>query len=857
MRILEVRDGFIKFETSEKISLSTFIQINDEEKSYIAQIIQIKRGGEQLVVYAKILYLYNNELFEYDNTSPSLSSEITKFSFKNLDEIFETKKPVRIGKLINDDTNIILDKDAFDKKTFFAIDTPETCNIVINNLKQELSIDKKVLVVDMQGILSKTNSVAGIDFKLPLNTEAFEFLYEECLNDATSDSKSLIKEIFKDLSDYSKTVSFVPFNALKAIVDDMVNNSHIFKLIVLKNKLERFEKQGYFAATKQEAENIYKIINSKDTVIDLSKLDNIFQNRYLNAIYTAAKELNEKPHIILISNNNITKQNLKTACMDENIATTLVVNSKFKYTNDIKEMFENFVIEPSFVNNEIFKTYATFLNTMPKNTYLVVGKGTNRLPLVSTVEELPATEVTEEISIEDNEESRVNPFENLEEEFKDAQTQAIEKKAESLIEKSALELEIDASPDSIDSIFTEEIETVSDDSETIEVSKENEEILEEILSEENEEETTITEASLEIDNLESEEIIEDSAEIIENETEEEDSLLLSEEEILTSDSIEPDVESIEDNETQLVSESELEENLEIIDENFDTTDSGEVQEFHTQVDTIQAIEIPAEISDYADEIEEDLLNEDEQSELNETEVDEIEEFVDSEKLEEIPDEEIKIITLEDNNDELEEIVELDPDSMDENDIVIEIDDVEEELLASEDLEKEIVEDVDKVFTSIKEDTISYSDLDFIDELNGETANNDEEELSESDDSLELSDGMEELTGFAEEAEDDLEEGFLSPLEEMNDSNSSKKEPEILETRNNATPMVPVYDAEIPQEDKVESDPIEQGDTVVHAKYGTGVVEKMIKYGAKTLYSINFDNIGRRLLDPTLTELKKN
>ena len=56
---------------------------------------------------------------------------------------------------------------------------------------------------------------------------------------------------------------------------------------------------------------------------------------------------------------------------------------------------------------------------------------------------------------------------------------------------------------------------------------------------------------------------------------------------------------------------------------------------------------------------------------------------------------------------------------------------------------------------------------------------------------------------------------------------------------------------------VKSDSFEQGDTVYHAKYGNGIVEKMIKYGAKTLYSINFDNVGRRLLDPTLTEIKKN
>ena len=100
------------------------------------------------------------------------------------------------------------------------------------------------------------------------------------------------------------------------------------------------------------------------------------------------------------------------------------------------------------------------------------------------------------------------------------------------------------------------------------------------------------------------------------------------------------------------------------------------------------------------------------------------------------------------------------------------------------------------------------------------------------------------------------DSFLEPLQEINVSNSFDDDKEILETRNASTPIVPVYEADIPQEDLVMSDPIQQGDTVTHAKYGTGVVEKMIKYGNKTLFSINFDNIGRRLLDPTLTEIKK-
>ena len=67
-------------------------------------------------------------------------------------------------------------------------------------------------------------------------------------------------------------------------------------------------------------------------------------------------------------------------------------------------------------------------------------------------------------------------------------------------------------------------------------------------------------------------------------------------------------------------------------------------------------------------------------------------------------------------------------------------------------------------------------------------------------------------------------------------------------------IVPIYNAEDIEPQEQQS--LEPGDRVSSPKYGEGVVEKMIKYGNKTLFSINFDNISRRLLDPTLTEIKK-
>lgn len=67
---------------------------------------------------------------------------------------------------------------------------------------------------------------------------------------------------------------------------------------------------------------------------------------------------------------------------------------------------------------------------------------------------------------------------------------------------------------------------------------------------------------------------------------------------------------------------------------------------------------------------------------------------------------------------------------------------------------------------------------------------------------------------------------------------------------------PIYPAE--PEPPVEEDEKEfvSGDSVTHPRYGRGIVEKIIKYGNKTLCSIAFENVGRRLLDPSISELTK-
>lgn len=65
--------------------------------------------------------------------------------------------------------------------------------------------------------------------------------------------------------------------------------------------------------------------------------------------------------------------------------------------------------------------------------------------------------------------------------------------------------------------------------------------------------------------------------------------------------------------------------------------------------------------------------------------------------------------------------------------------------------------------------------------------------------------------------------------------------------------LPIYETKQPENT---SDYYVPGSRVVHAKYGVGTIEKVIAYGKKTLCSIQFENVGRRLLDPNVTKLDR-
>jgi len=103
-----------------------------------------------------------------------------------------------------------------------------------------------------------------------------------------------------------------------------------------------------------------------------------------------------------------------------------------------------------------------------------------------------------------------------------------------------------------------------------------------------------------------------------------------------------------------------------------------------------------------------------------------------------------------------------------------------------------------------------------------------------------------------------EEEALEYEEEQQEEIYEEAEEEESEMPGPPTPVLPVYHTPVPTSEVVSSENeimFKEGDTVKHKKYGVGEVKKIIGYSERRLCSIQFVEVGRRLLDPKLAELE--
>lgn len=397
MSLLEVKNNLLKFCYEEDLILSGFVRVTDPKNSYIAQVLHLEATRVGKVAIAKILFMFNNEeISSYNGSIPSLRAEVSAIDSSVLLNTLEKTAPLNLGVLAQQNQKLFVDMSVLNDNPIICAEKFFATKVFLNNLAIQLQFNKKkVVVFDTTGIFKAGKLTVTKDFKLPLNTSAINYVYEHGFEDATAETKALIQSIFEELSEYSKTVPYIPFNSFKAVVDAEFNRTKLIQLILLKNKIKQIGDLNIYG----ESEADFALLNSKiqtdnTIVIDISTVAEGLQKECIKYVYSLLQASGEEFYAFLpLSNGNSDKEILSEVYNAENVHTTVICGYDYKYLNALKQTSKNMFMFTPLKQQKDFGGYNIFLQKLAEDEYIAYGKMTKFVPLIVKLHPIKSDEI--------------------------------------------------------------------------------------------------------------------------------------------------------------------------------------------------------------------------------------------------------------------------------------------------------------------------------------------------------------------------------------------------------------------------------------------------------------------------------
>lgn len=413
MQIVEAKNNLVKvsYDTSEEnLVLSGFVVIKDMVQSFIGQIVNLETNTRGNFAIVKLLFTFNEEgiITNYNGSVPNVQCPMDIIKPQELLELLPIQNPIVIGELAQQKTVLNLDRSLFEKKLLICSEKEENNEILIKNFTQQLANNgKKVLVIDLNGDLNFSNNkiIASENFKLPLNYNSINFIYEKGLDGTTAETKATIQEIFLEVQDYVKTLPerFIPFETFKDVVDDQYDETELVELVLLKNKLLKYYEAGIFAQQKEEFSSLRDSLELAEiSILDLSQIDENIQREMISYAYSLIAELNEEIYVFCnINNANSDKKLLKQILTTKNAYSSLICPYAYKYLKELKQISKDLILFAPIQQQDDFAGYNAFLNKLNIHEFIIYGEATHHLPLIVNLNEFKESDQNESYASEE------------------------------------------------------------------------------------------------------------------------------------------------------------------------------------------------------------------------------------------------------------------------------------------------------------------------------------------------------------------------------------------------------------------------------------------------------------------------
>ncbi|MBO7673177.1 hypothetical protein J6S88_07215 [bacterium] len=392
MRILEIKNNLIKisYDVNDNLALSGFAIVEDTNCPYVAQIVNLKADGGNNFAILKLLFTFDETgvLKNYNGTIPSENAKITLLPVNEILNLLSSDSPIFLGEIAQTSASFSIDLGVFTSGLLICSNSLENSGKLLTNIfPQLIKRNKKAIILDTTGDYYSENSfVFGKDFKLALNADFLDFIFDNDLDGVEPVSKAVIQDIFSEVKEYLRTdpKGYLPIDLLLNVVQDQYNQTKIPELILLKNKLLRYQQENVFASDKDDVFMLRsKVVHHDSLVIDISQAEPELMRKIIGYIYDMIATVDSEICVFATMNNDFADKKVLRKTMEfSNIYTTVICPHEFKYLPDLKQIMPNIILFAPQTTQHDFAAYNTFLGKLNGDEFVVYGDCTQKIPFI-------------------------------------------------------------------------------------------------------------------------------------------------------------------------------------------------------------------------------------------------------------------------------------------------------------------------------------------------------------------------------------------------------------------------------------------------------------------------------------------
>ena len=398
MKLLEIKNNLVKlsYADTEIPVLGRFIVLATDEKSYVAQFVNLKSDTVNNFAIAKLLFTFTPDgvVDNYDGSTPAVSSEISFLPAEELLNLLPVETPVKVGNLSQQEDMLSLDISMFERNlTVFVEKDINKTTFISNCIRQLFQMKEKSVVIDTCNLFEDYPKIEfAKDFKLPLNSKMIDFIFEYELAEVDAATKAVIQDIFYAVQQYIKTLDFefLPIDNFVDVVANQYKEIQMPELALLKNKLLKYRNANVVANTKEEVLALKEKLNEKNcSIINVKNIHESLQNEVISFVHSTLESFEKYIYLFVpLNDENSDKKLLKQMVNNNHVFTTILASSSYKYANELKQHAQNmFLFAPQSLNHD-FAAYNTFLNKLNNDECIVYGKLTQGIPFIVDMADL-------------------------------------------------------------------------------------------------------------------------------------------------------------------------------------------------------------------------------------------------------------------------------------------------------------------------------------------------------------------------------------------------------------------------------------------------------------------------------------